>query len=142
MGAQLGAARLLFGMGRDNALPARFFAHVDIKTNVPSYNVLFSGALALIGALSISYELGAELLNFGAFLAFTAVNLATFMHYFVRGKNHSWTYLVLPLAGCAVCLYIWFSLRPQAQIVGIIWLAIGASYALIRRNSVSLSPVN
>ncbi len=137
MGSQLGSARLLYGMGRDNALPSRFFGHIDRKTNIPSYNVLFSGAIALVGALSISYQLGAELLNFGAFLAFTGVNLAAFMHYFVRGRNRSWTYLVLPLAGCAVCLYIWSSLRWQARLVGFIWLCVGAILALVRRRAIA-----
>jgi putrescine importer len=124
-------------MGRDNALPSRFFGHIDPKTRIPSYNVLFSGAIALIGALSISYQLGAELLNFGAFLAFTGVNLAAFKHYFVRGRNRHWTYLVLPLAGCAVCLYIWSSLRWQARLVGFIWLCIGAICAVVRRRAIT-----
>ncbi len=137
IGSQLGAARLLYGMGRDNVLPSRFFGHLDKKSNIPSYNVIFSGAIALIGSLSISYQLGAELLNFGAFLAFTGVNLSAFMHYFVRGHNRSWSYLVLPLTGCAVCLYIWSSLRWQARVVGFSWLCIGAAYALIRRRALS-----
>jgi putrescine importer len=136
MGSQLGAARLLYGMGRDNALPSRVFAHLDSKTRIPNYNVLISGAFALVGALSISYQLGAELLNFGAFLAFTGVNLASFMHYFVRGKNRNWTHLVFPLAGSAVCLYIWSNLRWPALIVGFVWLAIGSISALVRRNEV------
>ena len=136
MGSQLGAARLLYGMGRDNALPARFFGHLDSKTSIPNFNVLFSGAVALIGALSISYQLGAELLNFGAFLAFTGVNLAAFMHYYVREKRRRWTYLVLPLAGCAVCLYIWSSLQWPAKIMGFLWLSVGAIYALVRRFTV------
>jgi amino acid transporter len=133
MGSQLGAARLLYGMGRDNALPSRFFGHLDSKTNIPSYNVMFSGAIALIGALCISYQLGAELLNFGAFLAFTGVNLSAFTHYYARGRNRHWSYLILPLAGCAVCLYIWASLRWQAKLLGFTWLCIGAAYAFIRR---------
>lgn len=133
MGSQLGAARLLYGMGRDNALPARFFAHIDSKRRIPSYNVLLAGAVALVGALSISYQLGAELLNFGAFLAFTGVNLSAFMHYFVRGKNRGWTYLIPPLAGCAICLYLWCSLRWQARVVGFIWLLLGAAYLVVKR---------
>jgi amino acid transporter len=138
MGAQLGAARLLYGMGRDNTIPARFFGHVDGKTRIPSWNVLFTGALALVGAHAISYQLGAELLNFGAFLAFTAVNLTAFTHYFVRGKNRHWSYLAIPLAGCAVCLYIWSSLRWQAQILGVLWLTMGGVYAAVRRNTVQV----
>jgi len=137
MGSQLGAARLLFGMGRDDALPHRFFGHIDARTQVPSYNVMFSGAIALGGALLISYQLGAELLNFGAFLAFTGVNAAAFAHYFVKGRNRRWTYAALPLAGCAVCLYIWWSLRWQARLVGFIWLCAGAVYALLRRRALA-----
>lgn len=136
MGAQLGVARLLYGMGRDNTLPAGFFGYVDPRTKIPSRNVLFSGALALAGAFLISYQLGAELLNFGAFLAFTAVNLTAFMHYYVRGKDRHWTHFVLPLAGCAVCLYIWSSLRWQAQLMGVVWIVVGAIYALSRRNMI------
>jgi amino acid transporter len=141
MGSQLGAARLLYGMGRDNALPARLFGHVDSKTKIPSYNVMFSGAVALVGALSLTYQLGAELLNFGAFLAFSGVNLSAFMHYFVRGKNRHWSYLILPLAGCAVCLYIWSSLRWQAKLLGFTWLCLGAAYGLIRRRNLRERPL-
>jgi putrescine importer len=137
MGSQLGVARLLYGMGRDNALPSRFFAHIDRKSRIPSYNVLLSGAIALVGALLITYELGAELLNFGAFLAFTGVNLAALRYYFIRGRNRGWTYLVLPLAGCAVCLYIWSSLHWQARVAGMVWLCIGAILAFVRRKAIA-----
>ncbi|MGH9652061.1 MAG: APC family permease [Bryobacteraceae bacterium] len=139
MASQLGAARLLYGMGRDNAIPARFFAHLNSRTNIPTYNVLFSSAIALAGALSISYQLGAELLNFGAFLAFMSVNASVFMHYFVRKRNRSWSYFVLPLAGCLVCAYLWASLQWQARLVGLVWLALGAIYALIRRKKLGAS---
>ena len=50
MGAQLGAARLLYGMGRSNALPKSFFGAVDPKWHVPRNNVIFVGAIALGGA--------------------------------------------------------------------------------------------
>lgn len=46
MGAQLGAARLLYGMGRSNALPKAFFGVVDPKPHIPRNNIRdeFSGA--------------------------------------------------------------------------------------------------
>src|SRR5262249_55824977 len=47
MGAHLGAGRLLFGMGRDNAIPRKFFAFVHPRTRVPSNNILLVGAVAL-----------------------------------------------------------------------------------------------
>ena len=63
-GSQLGAARLLFGMGRDNAIPRRFFGQLDPKTRIPRNNVVFSGVVALIGALILSYGLGSGAVEF------------------------------------------------------------------------------
>src|SRR5580700_9660059 len=87
MGAQLGAARLLYGMGRSNALPRSFFGAVDPRYHVPRNNVLFVGAIALGAALLVnyglfSYGLGAEMLNFGALIAFMGVNAAAFVRYY------------------------------------------------------------
>src|SRR5258706_5222825 len=69
---QVGAARILFGMGRDNALP-RFFARLDRKNN-PVLNIWLIGILVLAGALLLNYEKAATVINFGAFLAFLGVN--------------------------------------------------------------------
>lgn len=123
-GAQLGAARLLYGMGRDNAIPRRFFAYVDPKRRIPRNAVLFTGAVALAGAFVMSYQLGAEMLMFGAFLAFMGVNLAAFMRYFVRGEK-KFRYFFPPLAGFLICFYIWLNLRWPAKVAGAIWLAVG-----------------
>src|SRR5205807_10023834 len=70
IGSQIAAARMLFSMGRDNAIPRTFFGVLDPVRRIPRNNVLFSGAVALAGAFLLSYQLGAELLNFGAFIAF------------------------------------------------------------------------
>jgi len=126
-GSQLGAARLLYGMGRDNAIPKRFFGYVDPKRRVPRNNVLFTGGLALVGAFVLSYQLGAELLNFGAFIAFMGVNLAAFVHYFVRGEKRL-RYFFPPLAGFLICCYIWLNLRLPAKLAGAAWLAVGIVY--------------
>jgi amino acid transporter len=131
MGAQIGAARVMFGMARDNALP-RAFAYVSPRTRVPSRNVLVCGALALAGAWSMSYQLGAEMLNFGAFLAFSGVNLACFQHDYLRSKTRKWTDAAFPLLGLAVCLYIWVSLRWQAKLAGSIWVLAGLIYFWLR----------
>ena len=134
MGSQLGAARLLFGMGRDNTIPRRFFGVIDAKRGIPRNNVLFTGALALAGAFALSYQLGAELLNFGAFIAFMGVNAAAFTHYFLRGERKSWSAFLPPVLGFVICLYIWLSLRTPAKIAGSIWLVIGIIYAAVKTN--------
>src|SRR5207248_2538878 len=71
--ALLGAARLLYGMGRSGALPRGFFGYVDPVRRVPRNNVWLVGLLALAGAIVLErsggYDLGAQLLNFGALIA-------------------------------------------------------------------------
>ena len=84
----LGAARLLFGMGRDGVLPKRFFGYLKPGSSTPTYNILLIGALAFAGAellyhIGNAYEHAGELLNFGAFLAFTGVNFACFWQFTV-----------------------------------------------------------
>lgn len=132
IGTQLGAARVLYGMGRDNALPRRFFGRIDPKRGIPANNVILIGVLALAGSLVMSFQLGAELLNFGAFLAFMGVNAATIAHYFVKGRDRGWSFLVLPLGGFIVCFYTWVNLRWTAKLAGGIWLALGIFYGIYR----------
>jgi putrescine importer len=136
MGAQLGGARLMYGMASQGALPG-FFASIDSRTKIPARNVLMCGAIALGGAWAMNYQLGAEMLNFGAFLAFTGVNLASFWHYWVKKNDRSWSQAVLPLLGAVVCLYIWASLRWQAKTAGGVWLVLGVAYMLMQRMRVA-----
>jgi amino acid transporter len=127
-GAQLGAGRLLYGMGRDGAIPRRFFGVVSSRTHIPSNNVMLVGAIALAGAFLLSYELGAELLNFGAFIAFMGVNLSWLVHYWWRSNHKKLVNLVPPLLGFSICLYLWLSLRTPTKIVGFVWLLTGVAY--------------
>lgn len=128
MAAQLAAARLLYGMGRNDALPKGFFGKVTAKTGIPMNNVLLIGAIALAGAFAMTYERGAELLNFGAFIAFMGVNAAAFMHYYVRAKEKKFLNFLMPVAGFVICGAIWWNLSPPAKIAGTIWVAIGIAY--------------
>ncbi len=131
-GAHLGAGRLLYGMGRDNAIPRKFFAAVNPRTRIPSNNIILVGAVALIGAFVLSYPLGAELLNFGALVAFMGVNASAFVRYFLRAEHKRPGALILPLLGFAVCLYLWVSLGTKARIAGLVWLGAGVLYGAWR----------
>jgi len=131
-GAQLGAGRLLYGMGRDNAIPAKFFAAVNPRTRVPSNNILLVGGLTLIGAFALTYDLGAEMLNFGALIAFMGVNVSSFVRYFLRAQRKQWGSLLVPLLGFTVCLYLWVNLGTAAKRAGFVWLAIGVLYGAWR----------
>jgi amino acid transporter len=131
VGAQLGAARLLYGMGRSGALPRGFFGSVDPRHHVPRNNVLVVGLVAAGGAFLLEatggYQLGAHLLNFGALIAFMGVNLAALAHAFLRERKRTAGSLLPPLGGFAVCFLLWWSLDRTAQIAGAAWLAGGVA---------------
>jgi putrescine importer len=130
LGAQLGAARLLYGMGRSNALPRSFFGTVDARHHVPRNNVFFIGAVVLIGSFFLSYGLGAEMLNFGALIAFMGVNAAAFLRYFVRAEEKKIWNLLPPVLGFLICLGLWLNLSRPAQIVGGLWMLAGILFGV------------
>jgi len=134
MGAQLGAGRLLFGMGRSKALPG-WFAALDPKTQVPRNSVLFVGVVALVGMALMkwkwgkdAFDIGANMLNFGALIAFMGVNLACFMRYFVRAEKKGAFYLLAPLIGFAICALLWWNLDTKAKAFGAIWMVVGVAF--------------
>jgi putrescine importer len=132
MGSQLGAARLLYGMGRSNGIPKSFFGAIDPKHHIPRNNVILVGALALVGAFLITYDQGAELLNFGALIAFVGVNVAAFVLYFVRAPQKRFFNFISPLLGAVICAFIWWNLGRNAKILGAIWIAIGIGYGAVK----------
>ena len=127
MGSQLGAARLLYGMGRSDGIPKKFFGAIDSKYHLRN-NVILVGAIALVGAFFISYDQGAEMLNFGALIAFMGVNVASMVHYFVRATERTIFDLVFPLIGFVVCGFIWLNLSHKALLLGVVWMAVGIAY--------------
>jgi amino acid transporter len=133
MASQLGAARLLYAMGQDGALPRRFFATVSRKNRIPRNNVILIGAICLAGALVFSYQLGTELLNYGALLAFMGVNLASMLRGWRQGRMAQWFPMLLSLGGFLTCALLWYSLGPLAKLVGSCWAIAGILLWIVRR---------
>lgn len=144
MTSQTGASRLLFGMGRDNVFPRRFFAHLSPK-KTPTYNILLIGGVAFAGAQWASVELVGHLLNFGAFLGFMGVNATVIWCFFIRppaGHTRRFlTDLLMPLLAFAFCLYGWLNLSRTAWLAGGTWLAVGLVYLAIRTKGFREKPV-
>jgi putrescine importer len=130
MGAHIGAARLLYGMGRSNALPSSFFGAIDPRHQVPRNNVIFVGVLALIGSFFLSYGRGIELLNFGALIAFMGVNAAAFVRYFLHAEEKKTWNFIPPVLGFIICFALWLSLSRPAQIVGGLWMIAGIIFGI------------
>ncbi len=141
---QVGSARLLFGMGRDSVLPKRYFGSLDKRTSTPLFNICFIGVITIIGSLTLSYEHAAEVLNFGAFLAFMGVNAAVIQTFFFKRQSGHRSLLidvVTPAVGFLFCLTIWCSLPALAKWIGGAWLIAGILYQAIRTRGFTRGPI-
>ncbi len=140
-----GAARLLYGMGRDGVIPKRVFGYLHPRTAAPVINVVMIGILATF-ACTRDLNTILAMINFGALFAFTLVNLAVIGHFVIRGGRRSpmdlFRYLVLPAIGAFVILWLWtqltsidwlFGLRwpsDPAQLIPFGWLLLGIAYVV------------
>jgi putrescine importer len=152
MGAQLAAGRLLYGMGRGNALPAKIFGAIEPKRRVPRNNIVLVGLFALLGAGILeffasrlgggAYEIGAQCLNFGAVIAFMGVNAASFVHDAKPGGGRSPVVLTMAVLGFLMCGFVWLNLSSAALILGFAWMAIGIGYGAVRTRGFKAELVN
>jgi putrescine importer len=71
------------------------------------------------------YDLGANLLNFGALIAFMGVNAAAFVRYYLHEPEKKFGNLAPPVLGFIICFFLWISLSPKALVFGAIWMAVG-----------------
>ena len=132
---QMSAARLLYAMGRDGALPKRLFGRINPSTGVPVVNVLIVAAIALT-ALFVDLDQAASMINFGAFIAFTFVNLSVIFVFFRflkrRGPGAWLTFVLIPAVGVVINVWLWLSLDTISMIIGGIWLVLGAVYLVVK----------
>jgi amino acid transporter len=144
---QLGASRLLYGMGRDNVIPKKTFGHLDKKSASPNYNVMIVGSLTLLGAILLRFEEAARLINFGAFFAFMGVNIASIREYFFKARDKTIKGFILDFLpaglGFMFCLIIWLNLPLKTFIIGGSWMLAGIIYLAVstkgfRKNTVMI----
>src|SRR6201999_2116144 len=125
MASQLGAARLLLAMGQDGAIPRKFFGAIHPKNQIPRNNVLLIGGICVIGGLVFSYQLGTELLNYGALLAFMGVNISSVVRGWRMGRFAQWFPMLISAGGFLTCLFIWMNLGSKARTAGTVWALTG-----------------
>jgi len=129
LSAQASASRLIFAMGRDGVLPARLFGTLG-RFGTPVSALLVCAVVALL-ALKLDVTTSTSFINFGAFLAFTLVNLSVIAHYWLgaeRAARKPLRDLLCPLLGAAATLWLMANLDHLAIILGLSWLAIGVIY--------------
>ncbi|WP_317851439.1 APC family permease [Neobacillus bataviensis] len=137
-------SRLLYVMGRDKVFPEKWFGFVHPKWRTPAFNVIFVGVISL-SAWFFDLVTATSLINFGALMAFTFVNLSVISHFAVRQKMHRspkgfFDYVIMPLIGAAAVGILWVNLEISSLIMGLIWFGFGFVYLLYLTKAFRAAP--
>ncbi|MNZ29247.1 Putrescine importer PuuP [compost metagenome] len=134
LSAQASGSRLLYAMGRDGVLPKSFFGTLHERFGTPINSILLCAVVALL-ALKLDVTTSTSFINFGAFLAFSLVNLSVIFHYWIGGENKGLRefvlFLLFPFIGLAADVWLMVSLDHLAVYLGLSWLAIGVVYLAV-----------
>jgi amino acid transporter len=131
LAAQASASRLLYAMGRDDVLPRRIFGYVQGKFHTPVLNI---GLVGLVGVVAVALDPSSSVgfINFGAFTAFTFVNLCVIATSIrrgqARGPRNVLVNVLVPLVGAAIDVWLLTNLDTPAKAFGLSWLGIGILY--------------
>ncbi len=145
LAAQAGGSRLMYAMGRDSVLPHRFFGFLHPRYRTPVLCILLTAAVGLV-ALFIDVATSTSFINFGAFTAFTMVNMSVLAYYLRHRRDAAGRslpvlgYLVLPIIGAVIDLYLLTQLDATAILLGLSWLAIGLIYLLVLTRGLRVPP--
>jgi amino acid transporter len=141
LAAQAAVARLLYAMGRDRVLPQRVFGWVSERFHTPVFNIALCGIIGF-AAVFLDVTTSTSFINFGAFTAFTFVNVAVIAYYLKHRHDglSPWRYIVLPMIGAAIDIYLLTQLDSKALILGLSWLGLGIVYLLVLTRGLTKQP--
>ncbi|MCX4754667.1 APC family permease [Kitasatospora purpeofusca] len=140
LAGQAAAGRLLFAMGRDGRLP-RFLGAVDPGSAVPRRALLVSAGITLVAAVwAADRDDGLDRLtsvvDIGALTAFALLHASVVGWYLVRHGSRDWArHLVVPVLGVLVIGAVVAEAAGSAQVVGLVWLAVGLLVVAARSGS-------
>lgn len=128
-------ARMLMVMGRNGVLPRKVFGYVHPKTHTPLYSIIIVGVVSL-SARFFDLDTIASVINFGALIAFTFVNISVIAYYAIKQKRRHtgsdvFKYIIMPGLGTLLTLTLWVNLDETSLTVGGIWTALGLIYLLV-----------
>jgi amino acid transporter len=133
MTSQVSVSRILYSMGRDGMLPKNVFGRLHARFKTPYLAIVIVGVLGLV-ALFIPLDWVFQMINFGALIAFSFVNLSVIKTYVIDKKERNGRsllkYLLAPIIGFGLTVWLWTSLPPLAFIIGGIWVVLGFIYLL------------
>ena len=132
LASQTSVSRLLYVMGRDGVIPTRVFARLHPRYKTPVLNIAVVGLVAL-SAIFFDLVTATSVINFGALVAFSFVNLAVINHCYLREKGRkslaqTFKYLVLPTIGFCIIVSLWLDLNQHSLLFGGAWALAGLIY--------------
>ncbi|QBF27377.1 APC family permease [Pseudomonas tructae] len=144
LASQASVSRLLYVMGRDNVIPRRYFGRLHGTWKTPVINIAIVGLISL-SAIFFDLVTATSVINFGALVAFSFVNLAVIVHCYLReGCNKTlgdkFKYLVLPTIGFCITAILWLDLDSHSLLFGGVWATLGVLYLAYLTKAFRVAP--
>ncbi|MGD9961545.1 APC family permease [Nocardioides sp.] len=140
-----GQTRILFAMGRDRMLPAKF-AEVNPRTLTPTFNTIFVGVVVSLIAGFVPADYLWDTVSIGTLMAFSVVAIGIIVlrrtmpdlerPFRVPG------YPVTPILTVVACVYVLSGLAPVTWLIFGCWLLVVMAFYFFwgRRNSILNGP--
>lgn len=123
-------SRMVYVMARNGkGRVSKYLAYIHPTFLTPAHAVVIVGVVSLL-AIKFTLEFASAMINFGALIAFTFVNLTVIVYFGFRLKQRRtpkeiFINIVLPFVGMCMTLVLWSKLHIQALEYGAIWFTIG-----------------
>ena len=132
--AHSSTARLIFAMARDRVMPA-VLSHTNSK-GVPWVAIVVVTVVTAILAVTFDchVEVMTTLVTFGALSSYVMLHADVIAQCIVKEKSHKWVrHLIVPILGALTLLVALAKTEEMTRMVGLSWLAVGISGAVIAR---------
>jgi APA family basic amino acid/polyamine antiporter len=124
----LGVSRMLFAIARERELPV-ILSKLHGHYNVPYAAILLSGVIIIILTLFVNLTRVVSVSIFASLFCYSLANLSA-----IRLKRQQLHYpLIIPILGLITCLGLLFFIQKWSIVVGVICIAAGIIYCLIRK---------
>ncbi|MEU6438417.1 APC family permease [Streptomyces albidoflavus] len=140
LAGQAAAGRLLFAMARERRLP-KVLSRTD--SGVPRVALLSAAVVTMVAAVWAADQAEGldhlvSVVDIGALTAFTLLHASVVGWFVVKrggegGRVSWWRHLLLPVVGAAVTIAVIVEASGAAQVVGLVWLAVGLVVLFVQR---------
>ena len=144
LASQTSVSRLLYVMGRDKVIPHGLFARLHPRYKTPVLNIIVVGLISL-SAIFFDLVTATSIINFGALVAFSFVNLSVINHCYLRqgmkqGLGNKLKHLILPTIGFCIIALLWLDLNEHSLLFGGVWALAGVIYLARLTKSFRVAP--